>query len=112
MFSFRTMAGRGLLALWVVLATPWHGQAAEKGSVPWQGALTHLYAGEYAQALIVLTPLEDKYTGNPAFDLVLGSVLCHLKDYGTAVFPLERVLMSEPGNETARLLLAMSLHGS
>ncbi|MBF0154501.1 MAG: DUF560 domain-containing protein [Magnetococcales bacterium] len=112
MFSFRKMVGKRLFVAFVAVAVPWQAWTEEKGAVPWRAALTHLYAGDYAKALSVLTPLEEKYVGNPDFDLTLGSVLFHLKDYGAAMFPLERILMSDPGNETARLLLAMSLHMS
>ncbi|MBF0322695.1 MAG: hypothetical protein HQL62_07100, partial [Magnetococcales bacterium] len=112
MIFTKTMMAKRVMVFAFLVALPGQLRAGGKGGLPWQAALDHLYAGEYAQALVVLTPLEEKHVGNPAFDLVLGSVQYHLKDYGAAMFPLERLLMYEPGNETARLLLAMSLYRS
>ncbi|MBF0142188.1 MAG: DUF560 domain-containing protein [Magnetococcales bacterium] len=78
--------------------------------LPWQAAAAPLQAGDYVQSLAILSPLEEHHAGEPAFDVMLGSVLFRLRDYGAALFPLERVLMNAPGDQTARLMLAMTLH--
>ncbi|MBF0309589.1 MAG: DUF560 domain-containing protein [Magnetococcales bacterium] len=106
----KSIGGRRRYLLLLLASLPCQAWGGDETTPPWTPGVNHLVAGEYARAVAALTPFEARFAGDPAYDLVLGSALFHSNDPEAALFPLERVLMNQPGNETARLLLAMTLY--
>ncbi|MBF0097645.1 MAG: DUF560 domain-containing protein [Magnetococcales bacterium] len=98
-------------ALLLVLA-PWQAMITEAAPPPWQKAQEYLTAGEYDQAVAFLNTIEKNHAGNPSFDLLLGSALYRQKAYLSAMFPLERAVINDPDNATARLTLALNIYRS
>lgn len=59
-----------------------------------------------SEAYALLAPEAEKRSGEPAFDLLLGSAAIDAGENTRAIFALERVLALEPGNARARAEMA------
>lgn len=66
--------------------------------------------GNPEQAWRLLSPLEKQYAGRPDFDLALAIAATDSGRPNLATFALERVVVVEPGNTTARLELVRAFH--
>lgn len=66
--------------------------------------------GKAEQAWRLLAPLEKRYAGNPEFDLVLAMAATDSGRPNLATLALERVVVLQPGNATARLELARAFY--
>jgi len=67
-----------------------------------------LGAGRGADAYALLVKEEDRRSGEPAFDLVLGAAALQAGQPTRAVFALERVLAQQPNNGDARALIGQA----
>jgi|GEM_PF-4269413 hypothetical protein len=67
-----------------------------------------LQAGETAQGLSLARELEADYAGIPEFDYLYGLAAIAERDYNTASFAFERILILQPDHHRARLELARS----
>lgn len=65
--------------------------------------------GQAQAAFALLDPLETARAGDADFDLMLGVAASQAGDYNRAIFALERVLTTQPGNARARAELAKAL---
>ena len=65
--------------------------------------------GQPQAAFALLDPLEAARAGDADFDLMLGVAASQAGDYNRAIFALERVLTTQPGNARARAELAKAL---
>ncbi|MCB1741122.1 MAG: tetratricopeptide repeat protein [Gammaproteobacteria bacterium] len=66
-------------------------------------------AGQHAQALALLLPMEDARAGDPDFDMLLGRAALETGEAALSLFALERVLAARPNDLEARALLARAL---
>jgi hypothetical protein len=69
-----------------------------------------LREGKAQEAWRLLSPLEKQYAGVPEFDLALAMAATDSGRPNRATFALERVLVTQPGNATARLELARAYY--
>ncbi len=66
--------------------------------------------GDAEQAWRLLSPLEKQYAGQPDFDLALAMAATDSGRPNLATFALERVVVAQPGNTTARLELVRAFY--
>ena len=67
-----------------------------------------LQAGETAEGLNLARDLEQAYAGIPEFDYLYGLAAIAERDYNTASFAFERILILQPDHHRARLEYARS----
>src|SRR5688572_25086236 len=71
-----------------------------------EGAQRLLREGKAEAAWRLLAPLEKRHAGQPEFDLALAMAATDSGRPNLATFALERLIVMQPGNGTARLELA------
>lgn len=69
-----------------------------------------LREGKAREAWQLLSPLQARYAGNLDFDLALATAAIDAGHANLATFALERVVIMQPGNTTARLELVRALY--
>ena len=104
---------RGVLAavLCVVLAlaSP-DGSAQARQPAEVDQARSLIQAGRAEEAWQLLAPLQARYAGDPEFDLALAMAATDSGRPNLATFALERLVVVQPGNATARLELARAYY--
>jgi tetratricopeptide (TPR) repeat protein len=69
-----------------------------------------LREGKAEEAWRLLAPLEKRHAGQPQFDLALAMAATDSGRPNLATFALERLIVTQPGNGTARLELARAFY--
>ena len=69
-----------------------------------------LREGKAEEAWRLLAPLEKRHAGQPEFDLALAMAATDSGRPNLATFALERLIVTQPGNGTARLELARAFY--
>lgn len=104
---------RWMAAAWLAIAlgvapTAALGQARLPSEV--ESAQLLLRQGKAEEAWAILAPLEKQYAGQPEFDLALAMAATDSGRPNRATFALERLVVLQPGNATARLELARAYY--
>lgn len=95
-----------LISAWGASAPAW-GQA-EAASADYQPIAQLLDANKTAQGLALALSMAEEHAGNPPFDYLLGLAALAEKDYTTAAFAFERILIVQPDHHRARAEYARS----
>lgn len=76
------------------------------GSPRLQQARQAFELGDYATAYRTLQPLQAAMAGSADYDFLLGRAAYEVRDFETAIFAFERVLIARPESDRTRLELA------